>query len=65
MTLKCGSRLWRAGKTYTGETHIRKSFRAKDKQHTNQAQPWEQRKLDDMCSIITKQTGFDYSYSLS
>ena len=22
---------------------------------------WEQRKLEDMCSIITKQTGFDYS----
>lgn len=22
---------------------------------------WEQRKLEDMCSVITKQTGFDYS----
>ena len=25
---------------------------------------WEQRKLDDMCSIITKQTGFDYSATI-
>ena len=25
---------------------------------------WEQRKLDDMCSIITKQTGFDYSSTI-
>ena len=26
--------------------------------------PWEQRKLDDMCEIITKQTGFDYSATI-
>ncbi len=25
---------------------------------------WEQRKLDDMCEIITKQTGFDYSATI-
>ena len=25
---------------------------------------WEQRKLDDMCSIVTKQTGFDYSATI-
>ena len=25
---------------------------------------WEQRKLSDMCSIITKQTGFDYSETI-
>ncbi len=25
---------------------------------------WEQRKLDNMCSIITKQTGFDYSATI-
>ncbi len=25
---------------------------------------WEQRKLDDMCTIITKQTGFDYSETI-
>lgn len=25
---------------------------------------WEQRKLDDMCTIITKQTGFDYSTTI-
>ena len=25
---------------------------------------WEQRKLEDMCSIITKQTGFDYSSTI-
>ena len=25
---------------------------------------WEQRKLEDMCSIITKQTGFDYSATI-
>ena len=25
---------------------------------------WEQRKLDDMCTIITKQTGFDYSATI-
>ena len=27
-------------------------------------EPWEQRKLSDMCSLITKQTGFDYSASI-
>lgn len=26
--------------------------------------PWEQRKLEDMCTIITKQTGFDYSATI-
>ena len=26
--------------------------------------PWEQRKLSDMCSLITKQTGFDYSATI-
>lgn len=25
---------------------------------------WEQRKLEDMCSLITKQTGFDYSATI-
>ena len=25
---------------------------------------WEQRKLNDMCSIVTKQTGFDYSATI-
>lgn len=25
---------------------------------------WEQRKLDNMCSIVTKQTGFDYSATI-
>jgi len=25
---------------------------------------WEQRKLDDMCLIVTKQTGFDYSATI-
>lgn len=25
---------------------------------------WEQRKLEDMCTIITKQTGFDYSATI-
>ena len=27
-------------------------------------EPWEQRKLEDMCTIITKQTGFDYSATI-
>ena len=26
--------------------------------------PWEQRKLDDLCSLVTKQTGFDYSSTI-
>ena len=26
--------------------------------------PWEQRKLEDMCTLITKQTGFDYSSTI-
>ena len=26
--------------------------------------PWEQRKFDDLCEIITKQTGFDYSATI-
>lgn len=30
----------------------------------NFTSPWEQRKLDDMCEIITKQTGFDYSATI-
>ena len=25
---------------------------------------WEQRKLDDLCSLVTKQTGFDYSSTI-
>ena len=25
---------------------------------------WEQRKLDDLCSLVTKQTGFDYSTTI-
>lgn len=28
------------------------------------ADAWEQRKLDDLCEIITKQTGFDYSATI-